>query len=72
MKIAIFQYKCRRCGELFGSGETAESRAFVVLIHTIQNTSQCITDSAPALLTYHSCKDKGMGVGDLVGYTVKE
>ncbi len=75
MKIAIFQYKCRRCGEIFDSAsERRADQAELVLLHSLAGPYD---ESNVSKLMIHpkGCVqdgDTGMGVGDLAGFRIGE
>ena len=71
MKTANYEYKCRRCGEVESSLCTAERNGATYLIDAILGLKRQAA-MAPRLLGHHCCKDGGMGVSDLIGYSVKE
>lgn len=69
MKTAHFQYKCRRCGEIKESPRV--DHAMHRLVNAIYECKRSNLQ-APELFSTHSCKDGGIGVGDLIGYSVSE
>ena len=76
MKTAVFQYRCRRCGELYDSGlETGASRADHVLIAAMHKMAVGNDLVLPLLDVHTSCVVDGVtgtGMADLAGYKVKE
>lgn len=71
MKTAHFQYKCRRCGEIEENPHCGIDHALLHLINAIGEYKK-ESPQAPELLSLHDCKDGGMGVSDLVGYSVSD
>ncbi len=71
MKEIKFQYKCRKCGEVYTGGRTGEEGAQVRL--TCEVFGHPIPErhwgEEPRLLGVHHCKN-GQGVADLIGYEV--
>jgi len=74
MKVAKFLYKCRLCGETFDGEQTNEKTAFMVLIYTTIGGPRPpgVIGPQPEMITTHSGCENGMGVADLIGYTVEE
>lgn len=73
-KIAKFEYKCRRCGQIDMSGSTAKENGLPVLSEIVAGTN----DFRKKLMgppiretVLHNCTDGGMGIADLTGYSVK-
>ena len=69
MKEANFQYKCRRCSNIYSDTSTAENTAFKTLINSVSETY-----GEPTTIDFfsvHCCKDGGKGVSDLIGYSVE-
>lgn len=65
-EIAIFEYRCRRCGGLFSSYlECNAERADNTMVSNI------ITGELPKTLL-HKCQYGGSGLGDLAGYSTKK
>ena len=71
MKEARFEYKCRRCGLIDDSTCTAVERAQTVLILAAWGV-----DTGPGvpvkMVDVHGCKDGGLGISDLIGYSIVE
>lgn len=77
MKIAIFQYRCRRCGRIFDGAEISEAHARGRLVEAILNIKIDHKDIPLGLMDTHICNfkphdDGGMGVGELIGYKIEE
>ena len=69
MKVASFEYKCRRCNGVSDSAQTAAGRADMVLIGVITGYKP---EPMLGMVSTHPCSDGGLGVADLIGYSVKE
>lgn len=69
MKVAIFEYHCRRCIATFGSTQTAEQNGHQSLLAEILNLPS--KQAQLGMLSTHCCDDGGQGVGDLAGYRVE-
>ena len=71
MQVAHFEYKCRRCGEVFGSTSTGAERAIECLISAMLGIGT--GPGIPLTMTdvHHYCQE-GRGIGDLVGYRIEE
>ncbi len=81
MKVAIYQYRCRRCQELFEDGtESNEEIAskiteFVaVLGMDAKEVNKLFDTNIYGFLKRrnHWCEDKGYGVADFAGYYLKK
>lgn len=77
MKTATFSYKCRRCGELSPGLTTSLHIAKNLLLHHITGDAMVtamernwLGGSMFRTSELHSCTD-GVGITDLVGYTVE-
>lgn len=70
MRIAQFQFKCRRCGEIDSSLETGEAMAKQRLIECLINGKSCHNDIPLMMKSVHTCKDGSCGVTDLIGYEI--
>lgn len=70
MKSAIFEYKCRRCGEIelnpFCPAHMASVELILVSIGKKSNEPMGIS-----LYRIHGCKDGGSGLSDLLGFGVE-
>ena len=65
--MASFLYKCRRCGEIEKNPHCGDRFAFSLLVNVIHNLP--ITETqAPTLFAYHTCKNGGTGIADLLGF----
>ena len=75
MKTAIFQYKCRRCGDIVDGHETGEDIAYRIMGIGIPSDGLPINidDEYGQLATQipHACND-GSYAADLIGYRVEE
>ena len=63
--VAVFQYKCRRCGKLDEGANTALSNAVGFIIDI-----ECgkLPPGIPQTMhDVHHCKDGGFGVSDFIG-----
>jgi len=77
MKEALFQYKCRQCGEIFTDGMISIKNAKIILIHVVFDFKMKLDIGLPpTMVNVHSCKryagGNGEGVADLIGYVIKE
>ena len=64
MRVAAFKYKCRRCGQVFDGEEVSALNAMRVLYNNARPTE--------THLCYKTDGRDAAGVGDLLGYDVKE
>jgi len=73
MEVAKFQYKCRRCGKIELNPCTAEKNAHLLLLCAVYgyDPPQSFIP-APQMFSIHLCNDKGLGVADLIGYSIFE
>jgi len=73
MKIAVYEYKCRRCGGIQDNTETAadDDRHWLILQNTMLDVPVSINDKLSET-TLHRCEDGGMGVADLQGFRIEE
>lgn len=73
MKVAHFEYKCRRCGEIDRSsccGEALARSCIVAMV--IDEKVDLKIGMQPQLLSIHYCKDEGEGISDCIGYELKD
>lgn len=82
---ATFEFKCRRCGEVFRGGTTALGNADVLVMAALRPELKESLKSLPISITLdsplapkatgmHKCREclgGGTGVGDLIGYCVE-
>jgi hypothetical protein len=72
MISAAFEYKCRRCNEVYRDGkECAPEYAEVALVCATGNV-KASKFASPNLIHFHDCANGGMGISDLVGFGFKE
>ena len=73
MKLAIFQYECRKCGKII---ETAICRAEdgEKVLNQLMNglRSEKILYSIPSYYHLHKCNNKEIGICDLIGFGIEE
>jgi hypothetical protein len=72
-KIAMFEFKCRRCGAVESRGVTSEQNGLPLLSGLITGDDSFAKKMfGPALMEkdLHNCKDGGMGISDLLGFRV--
>jgi hypothetical protein len=73
MKHTHFEYKCRRCGviddSLITSLPLGHMRAIQLLLDAVQGKVR--EPMAPEMVGTHCCEGGGMGLTDLIGYSVK-
>lgn len=74
MDTAVFQYKCRLCGEVFDDAITSPENAQITLICTVTNKPmpEKFIGIQPEMIELHAGCKKGYGVADLIGYVVQE
>lgn len=81
MKTAIYQYRCRRCQELFEDG--TESNEYIAskiaeFVVVMDMDSKVVNELFETSIfgflkrRNHWCEDKGYGVADFAGYYLKE
>ena len=76
MSSVTFQYKCRRCGEIFSSGtSTGTKNGKIFLTDLLINGKLIEKVVGSSFLTsweLHECNDVefhgGVGIGDIVGF----
>ena len=71
-KEAIFEFRCRRCGEVFDFGhltdaDSALDKLEFAIHHEITDLGASVHQT-----NVHNCKTGGVGVGDLIGYRIEE
>lgn len=70
---AKFEFRCRRCGEVFSDIETSENMASQHLINAMLGVLVGNGIRLEMLSNHFDCIKKGeMGVGDLIGYRIIE
>ena len=73
MKLAIFQYECRKCGEII---ETAICRAEdgEEVLNKLMNglKSEKVLYAVLSYYNIHRCNDKEVGICDLIGFRIEE
>ena len=72
MKEAVFRYKCRMCGKEFDGVCCRENLALTVLQEILLDIDLGTKGFKGHLIEHHICKTGNHGVGDLIGYTVRE
>lgn len=72
MKLAKFQYKCRRCGKIECNPSTDSSCAENYLVRTMYGweSPKDTVGFFLKMFAVHDCQDGGKGVADLIGYEV--
>jgi len=76
--LRAFEYKCRRCGEIFDEGYDEDAEAVEERVHlfaipderdlkVLERDHEMMFSDELLRMAYHQCKDGGTGVGDLVG-----
>jgi len=72
MPSIAFEYKCRRCGRIDRNPHTAEPNGPPTLISAIMGKPHPFPGFEVRMLDVHTCPDKGMGVTDLIGYSIED
>jgi hypothetical protein len=72
MKTIAFEYKCRRCGKINRNPKTAEKNGLAVITAAVLDAPMPMLGFPVRLVDSHFCPDGGMGVTDLIGYSVEE
>ena len=69
---AQFEYRCRRCGELYRNPCCSPDLARWILIEVAMLGSGGSTKKGGKVYRYttHGCKDGGEGIADLLGYRI--
>ena len=71
-QIGMFLFKCRKCGEIHGSLETAWENIFIILIQTVVSGQSDSKWGIPLrMLEIHSCDNGDYGISDLIGAVKK-
>ena len=67
-------YKCRMCGEEFGSAVTTSTDIAIkhMLIVTVQYKPPEYIGTSVTELSMHSCKDGSLGLADFIGFRKEE
>ncbi len=74
---AVFEYKCRRCGEVF-DGETMQGEMpFLHAAVRLNDSIKYTTSTLSKLLIHNDCGNENgstqdKGIADLIGYRVEE
>lgn len=68
--MVYFEFKCRRCGAIEKNPWCSDELAPIHLIHAIHGTPSN-QPQTPGMLSFHVCKDGGVGVSDLQGFMVE-
>ncbi len=73
-KTAIFEYKCRLCGERYQGAHTSVELAQHLLLSIVYgwNPPAGIIGMNPTLIATHPGCKLGYGVSDFLGYIVKK
>ena len=73
-KRAVFNYKCRQCGKVYVETEAPKRVADQLMVAAaIRGSEDEINFTVPPrMVEIHTCKGGGLGVSDLVGYTLEE
>ena len=71
MTEAVFQYKCRHCGERYDGGVTGSQRGLQCLLQALKGKGDRTT--IPPLHDIHYCETavERVGIADLVGYRTR-
>jgi hypothetical protein len=72
MKSIAFEFKCRRCGQIDRNPHTAEANGMMCLIAVIHGHKSPLTGESLDMVGVHTCPDEGMGVTDLIGYSIEK
>jgi len=70
---AQFEYKCRRCGDIFHNPCCSPEHAKYILINIAMSGKEGNDiNHGGRVFIYetHQCKDEGVGIADLLGYTI--
>lgn len=73
MIVMHIEYKCRRCGVVYttlSGGEQVTNRCITNLVIGAKTTLD--VGFPPTLLDSHTCKDKGIGISDIIGARKEE
>ena len=70
IKCVKFEYKCRRCHQIKDNIEAAEKNAHSYLLEAIYQMPIVSKEGPMNLLDIHNCFDGGMGIADLIGYSI--
>lgn len=72
MQEASFMYKCRRCGLVHGSVVCGSEHALGYVIKMVMGIElNVIGAPEPKMIDVHYCEDKGIGVTDFIGCSIK-
>ena len=71
-QVVTFMYKCRQCGQVYGTGCTGESNAYMTMVQLSGEfeVDDYMIGEPPKLLGLHTCTAPyhGQGLSDLIGY----
>ena len=65
MQKAVFKYRCRRCGTVFGTTDTEPYNGYRFLQEAI------ITSKPVSLYDVHDCGAAGTGIAELIGCDIE-
>jgi len=71
-KQAVFEYKCRRCNEIFDGCESGVNSAYMHLVNACYHVPS--DNPPPSQVSFHECvkKSNEYAIGDLIGYRIEE
>jgi len=71
---AAFEYRCRLCGKVYSDQTTSENLERMILLHIGHGIDlpEIKVGSIPKMVELHATCKKGVGVADLIGFTIKE
>ncbi len=74
MKIAIFQFKCRQCGAVFGDKKTKPILLSNHLLLIMSGNAYQLIDQDIHMgkWCFHDCNSDDIGIADLVGGIINE
>lgn len=74
MKEAQFEYKCRRCGEIYYNPccDPDDAEIYLIDLSIFGKAGDSERGGTFRKSTTHQCKDGGRGFCDLIGYKIVE
>ena len=73
MRLAIFQYKCRRCDKIVERSICREEDGIEILNKLMNGLkSEKVLYAIPSYYDVHICNDKEIGICDLIGFRIEK
>ncbi len=66
-----FEYKCRRCGDVFTGPTAGEPVIHIGMVEMLDGDRMTSKGIPVSIRDLHHCNDKGYGMADLIGAKVR-